>query len=79
MRIADKMSCAWCQNDVLGTSVVLHIVYVCGGRNAVHRLLNICNSRACLVVRVLKIRVKKCRIFRVFATGGVSDGIFVSF
>ena len=60
-------------------TVVLHIVYMSDEYDAEHRLLNICNSRARLVARVLKIRVKNHLIFRVFATGRVSDGIFAVF
>lgn len=47
-------------------AVVLHIVYIDDEYNAERRLLNICNSRARLAARVLKIRVKNRLIFRVF-------------
>lgn len=60
-------------------AVILHIVYIGDEYNAERRLLNICNSRARLVARVLKIRVKNRLIFRVFAAGRVSDGNSASF
>lgn len=60
-------------------AVVLHIVYMSDEYDAENRLLNICNSRARLVARVLKIRVKNRLIFRVFASGRVSGENSASF